>query len=154
MIQEKKEEALKQMQNIENDYYRMIRMKEELSFKLIELDNIYFKEKTELDNLSDIIKEKEINKQLISNKLKTNNNLIKDNLISMIIPNVINDDNNIQIKLKNDLIVLGNTNNNNEIIFNKLIINNQNIQNNLNEIYEKNNIQYPDANALFIAYNI
>lgn len=158
-LRDKKENLLNSLEANDIEYYRLLKKKEELMYKVMERDSVLFKEKAELEYLNDILREKENKRNGVAQNTEGSANLwIENNFFNS--EGFFNLDtqpgitNNIHIKLKNDLAIVGQKNRE-EILCTGIINTKMNTSNaNTNEILDKEFNQDGELLMLYAAYNI
>jgi hypothetical protein len=158
LLRDKKEDLMNSLETNDAEYYRLLKKKEELMYKVMERDSILFKEKAELEYMNDILREKENRKDSIAQNVGGSANLwlenyyLSENLFNL--DSHIGNTNQIQIKLKNDLSVLGHKNRDGIICTGVIKTNSNTSSANTNEILEKEFNQDPELLMLYAAFNI
>jgi hypothetical protein len=158
LLRDKKENLLNLLETSDADYYRLLKKREELTYKVMERDSILFKEKAELEYMNDILKEKENKRNSIFQNYEGSANLWLENFY--LSENLFNvekqsaNTNQIHVKLKNDLSVVGQKNRDGITCTAVIKTNNSTSSTNTNEILDKEFNQDPELLMLYAAYNI
>jgi len=153
-IRDKKEATITQMEMAEAHHNKLLSEKEELSFLVVEKDSILFKEKSELEYLSDILKDRDNKKNYIKEEVNSIKVFIENEIISQGLFNTERlTDNKIVVKLHNDYMINGIKDNNN-VAFNGFFKSNSGQSNISNEIFEREYYNRPQLLKYFAAYNI
>jgi len=158
LLRDKKENLLNSLEHSDAEYYRLLKKREELTYKVMERDSILFKEKAELEYMNDILKEKENKRNSISQNYGGSANLwlenfyLSENLFH--VERQSANTNQIHIKLKNDLSVVGQKNRDGFTCTGVIKTNNSTSSTNTNEILDKEFNQDPELLMLYAAYNI
>jgi hypothetical protein len=159
-FRDKKENLLNTLETNDIEYYRLLKKKEELMYKVMERDSILFKEKAELEYLNDILREKENKRNGVAQNAEGSSNLwIENNFLStknglFTIETNTGNTNHIHIKLKNDMAIVGQKNRD-AISCTGLINTKKNTNNsNTNDILDKEFNQDQELLLLYAAFNI
>lgn len=155
-LREKKENVIESMEVSQDDYFRLLKEKEQLEFIVAEKEAAITKEKGELEYLNNMLRLKEEQKSKISEKTEEANRWLENEFISKNMFETVDNlpGNKIIVKLKNDVCLVGVKDKDSVNCQGVYKINQGNLQSNINEIYEREFAN--DANSLmyFAAFNI
>lgn len=151
-LRDKKDSLLSTQETCDSEYYKKLKIKDDLLNLKIEKENFLLKEKAEIDYLNIVLKDKEQQKYEIESNLNLKNVQFQEKILSNIfeLENVNNT--NIQIKLKNDLSVFGKRIT--KEAFQVLTIGTCKGNASTDEILDKEYKEDPDLMTLWAAYNI
>lgn len=151
-LKEHKDELINEMGVNENEYYKQFKKKEDLSHLVIEKDTILFKETSEINELNDLLWEKEQRTNSLLDNLNHTNQTIETTLVNNIF-NMEVSSNSIKLRLSNDINIIGMKDSKGAYVFNKIICENKSNMN-MNEILEKEYNQDPELMMLYAGFNI
>lgn len=155
-LRTRKEDLLNLLDTNDTEYYRLLKKKEDLMYKVMERDSILFKEKAELEYMNDIMRERENRKIGVTKNsdecgnIWLENYLLSENFFTIETGN----SNQIHIKLNNDLALVGKKGKEGitctGLINTKMSTGNSNI----NEILHKEFDHDQELLMLYAAYNV
>lgn len=156
LLREKKDAVISTMEENAPVHFKLLKEKEDLSYQVLQKDCQLFKEKTDLEYLNNLLREKEIK---MNNALQSSvncdhswmeNEFISHNIFQFTLDG--GNSNKVSLKLKNDIIMTGVKERENATLTG--IYKNEHGNTGANDIYDKSFNSDPKCMKYFAAFNI
>lgn len=148
IFKENRNKLLTEYERLDEDYFKLLRRKEELSSLILDKDSALLRDKAELEFLGDCLREIEGRIKNENEQSKTNASLER-NMIQFEV--VQNSSTSAEIKLKGDMSISGLNRNRNEYCIQSI---NHTQDDAVNEILEREYNKESDLVVLYAAFNI